>query len=279
MVASGSGCAGAKAGRSASKLRINKRRPYKGANGAGKAEDSWQDHVASGGNWMMTGDAGMPPKTDTVTAVRWTGSMDTEGFPPDAAWETVPGVQFDWDWQGANADPTRETQVRLLWTPETLFVEFRAKFRSITVYDDADSRGWRDKLWDKDVCELFVQSDPSQPRKYQEFEVAPNGNWIDLDINLDGGEHHGKRDLTSGLKRRASIDETRKIWRAVLALPMKSLVAGSFDPSQVWRVNFFRVEGASEPRFYASWQPTKTPVPQFHVPEVFGRLVFADKKK
>jgi hypothetical protein len=35
------------------------------------------------------------------------------------------------------------------------------------------------------------------------------------------------------------------------------------------------VEGASEPRFYGSWQPTKTAVPQFHVPEVFGRLVFA----
>src|SRR5271156_3863811 len=67
---------------------------------------------------MMTGDAGMPPKTDAMTAVQWTGSMDAEGFPPDAAWETVPGVQFDWDWQGTKADPTRETQVRLLWTPE-----------------------------------------------------------------------------------------------------------------------------------------------------------------
>src|ERR1700759_1331059 len=217
---------------------------------------SWQDHVAIGRLLMMTGDAGMPPKTDTITAIRWTGSMDAEGFPPDAAWENVPGVQFDWDWQGANADPTRETQVRLLWTPETLFVEFRAKFKSITVYDDADSRGWRDKLWDKDVCELFVQSDPSQPRKYQEFEVAPNGNWIDLDIDLDGGQHHGKRDLTSGLKRRVSVDDAAKTWRAVLALPMKSIVAGAFDSSKVWRVNFFRVEGATEPRFYASWQPT-----------------------
>jgi alpha-galactosidase len=80
--------------------------------------------------------------------------------------------------------------------------------------------------------------------------------------------------LTSGLKRRASIDETAKTWRAVLALPMNTLVADSFDPSKVWRVNFFRVEGSNEPRFYASWQPTKTPVPQFHVPEVFGRLIF-----
>src|ERR1700759_942681 len=220
--------------------------------------DSWQDHGAgaTGEFAMMTGDAGMPPKTDTVTAVRWTGAMDAEGFPPDAAWETVPGVQFDWNWQGENADPTRETQVRLLWTPETLFVEFRAKYRSITVYDDPDSRGWRDKLWDKDVCELFVQSDPSQARKYQEFEVAPNGNWIDRGITLDGGEHHGKRDLTSGLRRRASIDEAAKTWRAVLALPVKSLVAGNFDLSKTWRVNFFRVEGPNEPRFYASWQPT-----------------------
>jgi hypothetical protein len=221
---------------------------------------------------MMSGDAGMPPKTDTVTAVRWTGSMDAEGFPPDAVWETVPGVQFDADWQGANADPTRETQVRLVWTPETLFVEFRAKYKAITVYDDGDSRGWRDKLWERDVCEVFLQSDPSQPRKYGEFEVAPNGYWIDLAIDLDGGAH-GKRDLASGLKRRVSINEAAKTWRAVLALPIKSLTA-KFDPSVEWRLNFFRCEGATEPRFYSSWQPTKTPQPSFHVPEVFGRLKF-----
>ena len=66
--------------------------------------DSWQDrcgmirgkiHWPLGDFPMMTGDAGMPPKTDTVTAMRWTGSMDAEGFPPDAAWETVPAVQFE----------------------------------------------------------------------------------------------------------------------------------------------------------------------------------------
>jgi alpha-galactosidase len=60
---------------------------------------------------------------------------------------------------------------------------------------------------------------------------------------------------------------------------MKSLVAGNLDSSKIWRVNFFRVEGPSEPRFYASWRPTKTPVPQFHVPEVFGKLVFGDGGK
>jgi hypothetical protein len=61
----------------------------------------------------------------------------------------------------------------------------------------------------------------------------------------------------------------------VLTLPMKSLTR-RFDPAAVWRVNFYRVEGPSEPRFYSAWRPTNTSQPNFHVPEAFGRLVFAE---
>jgi alpha-galactosidase len=35
------------------------------------------------------------------------------------------------------------------------------------------------------------------------------------------------------------------------------------------------VEGATEPRFYSAWRPTGTAVPNFHVPEAFGQLIFA----
>jgi hypothetical protein len=54
---------------------------------------------------------------------------------------------------------------------------------------------------------------------------------------------------------------------------MKCLVV-RFDPATKWKVNFYRVEGASEPRFYSAWRPTRTPVPNFHVPEAFGELIF-----
>jgi alpha-galactosidase len=39
-------------------------------------------------------------------------------------------------------------------------------------------------------------------------------------------------------------------------------------------VNFFRCEGVAPNRFYSSWQPTRTPTPDFHVPEAFGTLRF-----
>jgi hypothetical protein len=82
-----------------------------------------------------------------------------------------------------------------------------------------------------------------------------------------------KRDLKSGLRRRVRIDEKSRMWKAELALPMKCLTP-RFDPAGAWRVNFYRVEGPREPRFYSAWRPTGTPAPNFHVPESFGTLVF-----
>jgi alpha-galactosidase len=207
-------------------------------------------------------------RTDTAIAVRLLSSTDSEGFPREAAWETAPPTRFDTDWQGQNADTQRETQVRLLWTPAFLYLRFDARYRTLTVFPDAEPNGRRDHLWDRDVCEAFLQPDPSEPRKYKELEIAPNAFWIDLDIAP--GEKH---DLRSGLRRRVAVNEKDKRWRAELALPMKSLVE-KFDSSNVWRVNFYRVEGEGDTRFYSAWRPTRTPQPNFHVPEVFGGLVF-----
>jgi cellulose/xylan binding protein with CBM9 domain len=209
----------------------------------------------------------------TAVAVRMAEPADAEGFPGHFSWEAARSVRFNADWQGKNADPRRETEVRLLWAPEALYVQFRARYRVITIFPDAAPSGRRDQLWEHDVAEVFLQPNPSEPRRYKEFEVSPNGYWIDLDIAA--GEKH---DLGSRLKRRVIQNATAKTWIAELALPMNSLVE-HFDAAAIWRVNFYRVEGAIEPRFYSAWQPTGTPVPNFHVPEAFGRLVFAPSQR
>lgn len=208
----------------------------------------------------------------TAVAIRMLERPDADGFPNASSWEQSAPVHFNADWQGKNADPQRETEVRLLWTPEWFFVQFRAKFRAITVFPDAEPGGRRDQLWDRDVAEVFLQPDPSHLRRYKEFEVSPNGYWIDLDIAPGK-----KRDLNSGLQRRVVLNEGAKTWVAELALPMKCLVE-RFDPTAAWRVNFYRVEGAVEPRFYSAWRPTRTAAPNFHVPEAFGELVFTSRR-
>ena len=209
-------------------------------------------------------------RREMAFAVRLVNAVDAEGFPAERSWEMAPPVRFCADWRGQHMDPKRETEVRAVWTHEWLYLRFVARYRTITIFSDAEANGRRDHLWERDVCEAFLQPPGSKADCYKEIEVAPNGFWIDLDIAP--GE---KRDLQSGLRRRVNIDEQNKAWQAALALPMKSLTE-RFDPSSVWRINLYRVEGDREPRFYSAWRTTNTAQPNFHVPEAFGGLVFTE---
>jgi hypothetical protein len=188
---------------------------------------------------------------------------------PSPLWERAQPITFCKDWQGANPDPERQTRVRALWSKETLYLRFECRYRELFVFEDADSNGRRDRLWERDVVEVFLQPDPLCRHNYKEFEVSPNGMWIDLDI-FPGG----RADLNSGLRRSVFLDERQHTWAAELAVPINSLIS-NFNLDKVWHANFFRIEGRAERRTFYSWQPTLTPRPNFHVPEVFGELRFA----
>jgi alpha-galactosidase len=220
------------------------------------------------GSTMNPANVAEPNATPTAFADPLTAKPDSEGLPPQSAWDRAPALHFDQDWRGENANPHRATEVRLLWTPETLFLHFHCNYESIFVFPDARADGWRYELWDRDVAETFLQPDSTDPFVYREFEVSPNGYWIDLAVS------HGKiEELHSGLHRRVVLDEKSKAWTAELAIPMKFLTT-HFDAKHSWRVNFFRIEGDTEPRFYSAWSPTHSPKPNFHVPSAFGTLVF-----
>lgn len=209
-------------------------------------------------------------KLPTAVALHLKDEMGADGFPVDASWEKTPALRFSTDWRGQEGDPQKETEVRVLWTRETLFLRFVARFRELHVFPDARPDGWRDHLWDRDVAEAFLQPDASDSLVYKEFEVSPNGFWIDLNI-----AHGRTEEMHSGLRRRVVQDAAARTWTAELAVPMKSLTP-AFDPEKSWRVNFYRVEGQAEPRFYGAWSPTMTPQPNFHMPQAFGYLQFGE---
>ena len=252
-------------------------------------------------------------RVDTAFATRVLSEIRLDAANPAAEWRSAEPVRFSADWQGKNADPTLETEVRILWSPDALYLRFVCHYHDLSVFEDSDPNGRRDYLWDRDVAEAFLQpaefvaggeesrvstgedarrskivsgekdwdarrssSDYVNVEKdfdapygyYKEFEVAPNGMWIDLDI-IPGG----RGDLKSGLSRSVHVDKEAKIWTAELAIPMKALTS-DFNPNTAWRVNFYRVEGKAEPRKYLAWQPTMAPQPNYHMPEKFGILRF-----
>ena len=209
----------------------------------------------------------MPAAAAEVASFRLTNLAGD--FPSPSEWNRAEPVAFCHDWQGRNPDPRRETEVRLLWSEDSLFVRFACRYRTLDVFQDADPNGRRDQLWDRDVAEVFLQPDRFGEKFYKEFEVSPNGMWLDLDISPQGLAH-----IASGMRSRVVLDEKASAWIAELTIPM-SAITSNFDPAQPWRVNFFRCEGLDPQRFYSAWQPTETSEPNFHVPQKFGWLRFA----
>ena len=205
---------------------------------------------------------------DEIVATRVNREIELNAAHPAPEWQKATPAVFCADWQGQNANPARETQVRVLWSQQILYLRFACRYQELFLFSDSDPNGRRDHLWDRDVAEVFLQPDPSRERYYKEFEVSPNGMWVDLDI-FSGG----RADLKSGMTRSVVLDEASHCWTAELAIPMRSLTA-SFDSKAVWRANFFRVEGMKEPRHYMAWQPTHSAQPNFHVPGAFGRMRF-----
>jgi alpha-galactosidase len=206
---------------------------------------------------------------DEIVAMPVNREIELNAAHPDPEWQTAAPVIFHTDWQGQNPDPALETQVRVLWSPDILYLRFECRYQQLFLFPDSDPNGRRDQLWDRDVAEVFLQPDPSRECYYKEFEASPNGMWVDLDI-FPGG----RANLKSNMNRSVVLDEASKTWTAEITIPIRSLTA-NFDPDAVWRVNFFRVEGAKEPRRYMAWRPTHSPQPNFHVPAAFGRMKFA----
>ncbi|MBN1567892.1 MAG: carbohydrate-binding family 9-like protein [Acidobacteria bacterium] len=201
-----------------------------------------------------------------VNALQLDVPLNEAGLPDPASWQKAVPIIFCSDWRGENTDDLRETEVRMLWSYKFLFIRFRCRYREIYAYKGGNSR--RDKLWMRDVAEIFIRPPGRRLRHYLEFEISPNGYWLDLDI-----APNRKTILFCDLKSRAAIDPDASVWTAELAIPMNCLTA-FFNPDDSWRVNLFRIEGSEPNRFYSAWHPTHTSQPNFHVPEAFGELHF-----
>lgn len=126
-------------------------------------------------------------------------------------------------------------------------------------------------LWDRDVCEIFIAPDPKAVEHYFEFEAAPTGEWLDVAIQWSPEKRESDWDFNSGMTTVARIENDRIVvgiripWSEQIHQPRKG---------ERWRVNLFRCVGKDPNRGYLAWQPTKTPKPGFHVPQVFGWLEF-----
>ena len=104
--------------------------------------------------------------------------------PNGPVWAMAPRVHAGRDRMG-EAVPGPATEIRSRWTKEHLFLLFVAPYTELVLKPDPVRSQETERLWHWDVAEAFIGSDFERIGRYKEFQVSPQGEWADLDINRD----------------------------------------------------------------------------------------------
>src|SRR5262249_29131676 len=130
------------------------------------------------------------------------------------------------------------------------------------------------KLWDWDVAEAFIGTNFEDIKKYKEFQVSPQGEWIDLAIDRAAQPPAHDASWSSGYEVKARIDRARRVWYGEMRIPMEALGICSPKAGTEARINLYRCQGPTATRKYINWRVVHNET--FHTPEAFGTLRLED---
>ncbi len=209
-----------------------------------------------------------------INARKAAADFDPDGNLAKTAWKHAKWIQFEHDMSGRKKFPEAATGVAALWTPENLYVAFRCRYSTLNIFESEDAAKERWELWTRDVVEVFVNPQPERVNHYYEFEVSPNNQWVDLEIDKTKTPFNDAG-WNSGFLHAIRVDAKRRTWTCEMRIPAVSMGVDKIPAGAEWRINFYRADGPGDDtqRRFMCWSP----IPEgrtFHVPERFGIVRF-----
>lgn len=184
----------------------------------------------------------------------------------DAMWAKAPVERWETDWSGRATGTF--TSARFLWSASALYVLWELEGAGTHTDTSRPVDIERERLYQEDCVELFLTPDASRPKRYFEIETGPFGHYFDIDVDRE----RKKEDTawSSGAKIGTHRDSSTK--RTVIEVALTSPdIAKVLVPGAKLPIGLYRMEGKGD-RLYLAYRPTRTPKPNFHVPEAFGTL-------
>jgi putative heme-binding domain-containing protein len=210
---------------------------------------------------------------------RATTRVVIDGKLDDAAWRNAaPMGDFVFNWH--TAGDKEQTEAKLLWDDDNLYVSWFCRDRHISAYE---KKGHGPVSRD-DCVEIFIGPNPAKVTNYYTFEINAIGTMLnrcrtDWWTGPPTWEPEGVAYRASfhGLdKKDESPDDDH--WIVEMAVPLRNFArdAAHMPPQDgdEWRLNLNRIGGKTNAQA-SSWSPIAPPLKGFHSPPAFGRVFFS----
>jgi len=216
-----------------------------------------------------------PPPPEAVTeCVRADQDLPLTLDPASPFWREARVVTLDRDRFGKTV-PGFRTLVRTRWTPKNIYLLFISVYDELHLKPNPTTQKETNELWNWDVAEVFIGSDFNDIQRYKELEVSPQGEWVDVDIDLHNPHHEDGWTWNSGFEAAAHIDQAQHTWSAAMRIPFSAIDQRVPAAGNTLRINFFLSQGAPVNHRELAWQAPMQET--FHVPERFGLIRLVNK--
>ncbi len=168
------------------------------------------------------------------------------------------------------AEPKYRTEIRTRWTKGNLYFLFVCPYEELNLKPKPNTSAETNELWNWDVAEAFIGADFKNIKRYKEFEISPQGEWVDLDIDLDRHHDDSGWKWNSKFEVSSRIDQAAHVWYGAMRIPYAAIDSRPAAAGNTLRINLFRCQGPASSRHYIAWRaPMRA---SFHTPERFGIL-------
>jgi hypothetical protein len=207
--------------------------------------------------------------TKDVHAPKLSGEPPAMDGVIDPVWAAAPAFEFSTDWAGHATTTT--THLRVLWSPKALYLLWELDGTGLFTDRSRPTDSERVDLYEEDCIELFLAPVPAIRKRYAEIEVGPYGHWFDLLVDRTTKKVKADAGWSAGLTIGTTRDEPAHHAVIEMAITAPEIIA-ALAPEARLPIGLYRMEGRG-PRQYLAAFPTRTPKPNFHVPDAFGALI------
>ena len=224
------------------------------------------------------------PKIPEYVCHKVTTPITIDGLLNEPAWKRAATTGRFTSWSDKFI-PRYETQVRVLWDDQHLYIAFECEDGDI----EATMKERDANLWEEhEIAEVFIDPGNTQ-RTYYEFGITPLNAVDDLIIpdfgahaSLAGRKCWDCKGMVTAVKVNGTLNDPKDVdkgWTVEMAMPLVNFDGAPHlppKPGDVWRINFYRWENSFGKVELQAWSPTLGPSPNPHVPRRFGCLRFVE---
>lgn len=213
----------------------------------------------------------------------------SKGFPITGNWDGdpwkgIPPIELK-SYMGSRPEHFPKTQVKLLWDNRFIYVIFRVEDRFVK----AIARRYQDSVFQDSCVEFFFT--PSSDISYGYFNLEVNCGGTML-FNFQKAPSVERKPISESYARKIELFHSLPTivdpeisepinWILEYRIPIEILTHYCEvvwpAPTVRWRANFYKCADRTSHPHWLTWAPVLYPRPNFHLPEFFGYLEFAEE--